>query len=172
MAESSPLDRVRRRYDELRGAVPQTLHIPVGRGIDGDLVIEYAEQDWVTTQEIKDRWVDDESPKAVLYAQAEQLAHCCVDIHVRDDENGRVLPNLPGRYLPGLGTGQGTVSFHAAAELLGKPVDDPKQAVWAVLLNDWEIERHYRRLGLWEPGLPAPETEEVLLGESVAATAA
>jgi hypothetical protein len=171
MSDLSPLDRVRRRYDELRNSGPQTLHIPVGRGLGGSVVVEYSEPEWEDSQEIQERWLDDESPRALLYAAAERLAKCCVDIHIRDDENGKALPHLPGKYLPGLG-GENTATFQSAATTLGKPVDDPLQAVWVVLLSDWEVKRHERLLSLWEPSTPSKEDQETLLGESAAATAA
>lgn len=174
MDDASPLDRLRRRYQQLIGAPPQTFDMPIARTADGDLVAVYREPDPEEVDEIADRWSREGVNRTDerLYGYAELLAKACVDILLRDDENGEERPGLPGKYLPGLGLGGGPVNFHSAATALGVPVsdEDPLVAVFNVLGGSqgggWEVDRHGHAVSTWEPRVASPEVEDEFAGES------
>lgn len=151
---SESLDRLRERYRD--AAVTETFDLPIGRVAAGSLVAVYKEPEWVDVQEISSRWAGTSGEERTwLYAQAELLAKACVDILLRDDDHpdAQEREGLPGKYLPGLGLGRGPVTFDAAASELGIATDkdDPLLAVFGVLASDWEVERHGKAVGTWEP---------------------
>ena len=172
MSGSSALEKVRALYASHLD--PEPLRLPVGRKAQGQVVVCYMEQDWSETQESRANWLASDDPKAPLYAGAEILAKSCVDILLRDDENGTSVGELPGKYLTGFGLEQGPASFHAVAQALGRPLgDDPEKAaltaVFQVLGSDWEVERHQAALAAWEPTVASPEVEATIAGESATA---
>ena len=175
MSAPSNLDLLRERYEKLAARGPQTFHKLVGGVCDGKngelgLLIEYRQPEWERTQEVDKRWESSSDPKAPVYAAAEVLATCCVDIWLRDEENGEEVEGVGGRWVPGLGLGEGPVNFAKAAKSLGlADGSDGIAAVGAVLVDDWEITHHQFIVAQWQPA--PPEVGDEFVGESQAAPA-
>lgn len=182
MSRPTPLERLRARYDELDARPEETVYFPVAHGLTNlddkpdpnavGLVVEYRELDWERNKEVREKWARSSDPRADLYQAAELLISACVNVWVRDDEDGQVLENLAGDSLPGRWTpiGDQPVSLQRAAVLLERADGkDGIQAVFAVLRSDWEVQRHMSFLGAWEP-FASPEVDDQFAGESKAET--
>lgn len=173
MSAISPLDRLRRRYKQIAGQPDPTFNLPIERTAGSDLVAVYKELGFEEFQEIRERWAgldsDDSLTRSELNAKAEIISKACVDILIRDDDDDEAIAvdGLPGRYLPGMGLGQGPVTYHAAATALELVLsEDPLSAVYRVLASDWEVSRHGNRVSAWEPTVTSPEVDDEIVGES------
>jgi hypothetical protein len=172
MAEPSALDLLRARYAKLAGRPTPTFHLPVLYGVtdisDGEigLLVEYREPGWLETQDLAEKWGKSNDQLAVLNSAREQLAQCVVDVWTRDDEHGQDVKGITiGKWLPGLGQGDGPVGIMRAAKLLEVPAENGLQAVAGVLVDDWQVMDHHERVAAWQPG-PPPEVGEQFVGES------
>lgn len=158
MRGQSALEQLRAAYRDYQAAGPLTHEVPVQRAAAGNLIVVYKEPDWEVVKEAELRWLQEPGDRSrnELNMHAEVLVHACVDIKLRDGEE----------WLPGFGLEKGDAGFHAAATELGLSVgDDPVAAVFAVLASDWEVDRHFGIVNLWEPAASSPEAEN-FVGES------